>query len=195
MTAQIISGTASATEEGEAAGAVIEIAVSTLAGAASGGAQQPGEVTAVSAALVAGGVAGAAEASGATVETSASLIAGTATGGAAGDGFADGTTLEATVSLIAGTATGVEVAVISGGRGYIQRREDAVAYGDLLVCRARLLSGRVTTVSLLAGSATGDAVAAANDNIEAVARLIPGTAAGERNFADEELLMIFAEAA
>ena len=121
---------------------------------------------------------------------------GRSTGGAAGDGFAEGATLEATASLIAGTASGtIEIAVITGGRGYIQRREDAVAYGDLLVCRARILPGRVTAVSLLAGRATGGAVAAGNDNIEAVARLIPGTAAGERNFADEELLMIFAEAA
>jgi hypothetical protein len=109
---------------------------------------------------------------------------------------AQGATLEIIVSLLAGTATGAtEVTVIFGGGGrLIELREDAVAHGETLTCFGRIIAGQAATVSLFAGEAFGDAIAG-NDNLEAVALLIPGTATGERNYSDDELLMIFAEAA
>ena len=84
--------------------------------------------------------------------------------------------------------------ILGGHRGWIERREDAVAYGDVLSVRARLIAGRASTVSVLAGNAVADAVAG-GAHLEVAVHLIPGRAAGELNYADDELLMIFAEAA
>jgi hypothetical protein len=156
-----------------------------------------GATLGTSAGLVSGVATGDAQQNGATLTAMAAVLSGTAAAGGAANGQAQGTTLEAVASLIAGTATGdTEVTVIFGGGGgrFIERRKDAVAYGRTLTCFARIVAGHVSTVSLLAGEAFGDATAG-NDNLEAAALLIPGTATGERNFADDELLMIFAEAA
>jgi hypothetical protein len=112
------------------------------------------------------------------------------------DANASGATLQATASLIAGTAAGTtEVAVIfRGSGGFIERREDAIAYGKLLTCFARIIAGRASAVLLFAGEASGSAVAA-NDNLAAFAQILPGRATGERNFTHDELFMIFAETA
>ena len=125
-----------------------------------------------------------------------SLISGVATGIEVGDAVAQGATLEVAVSLLAGTATGsFPVTVITGGRrGRLEPREDAVANGITLTVRARLVAGQASTVSLLAGEPTGDAVAD-GAFVEVAAQILPGMAAGELNYADDELLMIFAEAA
>ena len=124
------------------------------------------------------------------------LIAGVATGTEAGDTVAQGALLEVAISLLAGTATGsIPVAVITGGRrGWFEPREDAIAYGDTLRVRVRLIVGQASTLSLLAGKAAGDAVADGT-LLEVAAQILSGTAAGELNYADDELLMIFAEAA
>jgi hypothetical protein len=73
--------------------------------------------------------------------------------------------------------------------------QDAVARGALIVCRARLIAGHASTLSLFPGAAHGNAEAA-NDNLPPVlVSLVAGEAQGQRSYSDDELLMIFAEAA
>jgi hypothetical protein len=73
--------------------------------------------------------------------------------------------------------------------------QDGFARGALIVCRARLIAGHASTLSLIPGALHGGA-GAANDNIPPVlVSLIAGEAQGQRSYSDDELLMIFAEAA
>lgn len=183
--------------DANASGATLGAGAGLVSGIATGDAQQVGGTLSATGAVLSGTAAADGTANGQTLTAASTLLAGSATGTGAGEAIAQGATLEATASLIVGTATGAtEVTVIFGGGSgrFIEPREDAVAHGETLTCFTRIAAGRSSTVSLLAGEAFGDAVAA-NDNLQAFAQILPGTATGERNFTDDELLMIFAEAA
>ena len=84
--------------------------------------------------------------------------------------------------------------IVGGHRGWFERRKDAVAYGDVLSVCARLIVGQASTTSVLAGNAAGNGVAKGG-HLKVATQILPGTATGERSYSDDELLMIFAEAA
>lgn len=156
-----------------------------------------GSIITVPLSLFAGGSSGSATAPGSLVErgTQRALIPGSATGTEAGDAIAQGATLEIVASLLPGVATATsQIAIVSGGGHFVERRKDAQANGAVIRCRATLAAGRASTVSLLAGQASGHANAA-NDNLDIAVQLIPGTATGQRSYSDDELFVIFAEAA
>ena len=114
----------------------------------------------------------------------------------AAEAAAAGAIVTATITLLAGTATGVRTDrlpsinlphyfVAKPGRTSI----DARAYGQTVVCTATLLPGRASAKSLVAGRATGSATARAR-SVWIKATLKAGSAAGERNWTEDELLIL-----
>lgn len=200
-------------ENASAAGSVLATTISLVAGSATGTAAVNGATVAVAASLIAGAATADANAVGITISAAASLINGAATGAATASGAvvsvsssatggdvsvdagATGAAITVSASIVAGTATGA-APVVSGTGAPLPRiiqRRDAEAPGDLLVATARLRSGRASSVSLFPGQAAGDADGG-NIIRFVYAELAPGTAAGELNLHDDEL-MILLEAA
>lgn len=118
---------------------------------------------------------------------------------------AGGVLLEAIASLIAGVPSGAVVSVpVRRFGGWVQTHERppqprihkaAEPKGKTLRCKASLLPGHVIAAALEPGFATAGAMAGgAIVSFRSVA-IIKGSVSAERNFSDDEMMMLFAEAA
>lgn len=117
-------------------------------------------------------------------------------GSVTADGSAAGAIVTATITVLAGAATGVSAG--SGPSislpGYFVAKPakttiDAQARGRTVVCKVTLLAGRASSASLLAGKAAGSASARARPMLIKTV-LSAGNATGERNWSDDELLIL-----
>lgn len=170
-------------------GATLSVTASLIAGVSSGAANVSGATVSAVSSIIAGTPAADAGAVGSTVSASASLVDGAATGAAT----ASGTAVVVSAALLAGSATGTGTSPVVFGTGAplprVVSRRNAEAPGDLLVAVASLRPGRAATVSLLPGEATGSA--GTGDIVRLVyAELAPGSAAGELNLHDDELMLL-----
>lgn len=113
-----------------------------------------------------------------------------------------GDTIALSVALVSGQATGTSEVLLppplfvgSGYRGpVLPASRSAKAPGDTVACAASLRPGAVQTISLLPGN-VGAGASAGGSIVQFSPKLISGLVSAERNLMDEELLILFAEAA
>lgn len=196
--ASLIDGTATGavgTVDAEASGGLMAAGATLTPGNASGTVTQAGINSLL--AFWLGGGAGPRQAG------VNSLLAFWLGGGAGPAAVASGQIVTVSTDLIAGVASGEIHPIheeVGGGAGPLPRQVNAIARGRLLRAKTRILPGHaigtVTTLSILeAGAASGSALIAANETIAARSLLIVGKANGERYISEDEMMVIFAEAA
>jgi hypothetical protein len=120
----------------------------------------------------------------------------------AGWAVAPGETIAISVALVPGQATGTSELLLPpplfGGSGYrgpiLPASRSAKAPGDTVVCIVSLRPGAAQTISLLPGN-VGAGASAGGSIVQFSPKLRSGLVSAERNLMDEELLILFAEAA
>jgi hypothetical protein len=113
-----------------------------------------------------------------------------------------GETVALSVAWVPGQATGASEVLLPppsfGGSGYrgpvLPAPRSAKAPGDTVVCIASLRAGAAQTISLLPGN-VGAGARAGGSIVQFSPKLRSGLVSAERNLTDEDLLILFAEAA